>query len=220
MGDGSWKTCPLGCPVMHLGSTRTTPLIVIVALGLVCLCGYFARVLHESVSPRPVRWPVEPGDIALANSFSEAEVLKAALARSCATLLLDLHRNVAKEPSGDYADVNGSNEAAETTLRKLTQALHEFRGTEQELRITQALLAFHSRQQNNTEWLATYLSALYTHPTHPFVGEHAHEAVRRARSTGDPSEVVRALNHIMQIPSPLTSLEKVRTALDLPPSSD
>jgi hypothetical protein len=57
---------------MHLGSTRTTPLIVIVALGLVCLCDYFARVLHESVFPRPVRWPVEPGDIALANSFSEA----------------------------------------------------------------------------------------------------------------------------------------------------
>ena len=33
MGDGSWKTYPLGCPVMHLGSTRTTPLIVIGALG-------------------------------------------------------------------------------------------------------------------------------------------------------------------------------------------
>jgi len=157
---------------------------------------------------------VEPGDIALANSFSEAEVLKAALARSCATLLLDLRRNFANEAPGDRTVAVARNEGADKILRKLRQALHEYRGTEQELRVAQALLAFHSRQQNDAEWISTYLDALYTHPTHPIVGEYAREAVQRARNTGDPTEVVRALNHVMQIPHPLVAMEKVRTAIE------
>lgn len=185
------------------------------ALVLACLCGYSARLLHERLAPPSLRLPVEPGDVALANSFSEVEMLKTALARSCATFLLDLHRSSLTSPSGTQAVPTDPNEQVDTTLRKLKQALHEFRGTEQEVQITQALLAFHSKEQNNSEWLGTYVRALYTNPTHPFVGEYAAEAVRRAQTDSHPTHVTRALNHILQIPLPLASMEQVRKALEL-----
>lgn len=85
---------------MRLYGRQQTHRLALISVVIACLCGYFARVLQEALATPREPVLVEPGDVALANSFSEVEMLKTALARLSANFLLELRRDPREASAG------------------------------------------------------------------------------------------------------------------------
>ena len=84
-------------------------------------------------------------------------------------------------------------------MGELLSALGQFKGTEQEVRVTDELLLQFKQQNCPSRWLDVYLALIYTHPADPAVRRHLREAVGIGQEIGreqDMADAIELLNRV------------------------
>jgi hypothetical protein len=96
----------------------------------------------------------------------------------------------------------------------LENAIAEFKGSEQEMDLVQEMLWLVQRQGDYAHWTEVYLSALYTHPTHPMIGVFAERARRYSQLCGREKSLVDAIQFLKNIPMEYDGKQKILATLE------
>jgi hypothetical protein len=149
-------------------------------------------------------------------SFSEVEQARAQLGALCSQFLYRQHlerlhlrqarrsRNEPEPPPGHRFT---------QSLEALEQSREEFRGTGEELVLTQEILTLLRQEKLAGRWLDVYLDLLYHHPTAELVGREARHALTHARAVDREADLLEAFHHLGSIPFDFTAKRFVLLAI-------
>jgi hypothetical protein len=235
----AFQTNP-GCELMHkakippqkLAVPRIrTMLVCLTSSVLAALVGYVSGALHQDAVALLLAQQT-PGIDYLSRtcSFSEVDSAKAYLEGVSNRWLIELRqrRYAAGLLPGNRKRPNQQH--SEQAINDLLGAIDEFQGTGQEFAFVEDLLAFLNGQEQRNRWVEVYTRLLYQHPTDFRTGALAQRAVAMARAVGREEDVLRAFQHLSDIPLDFGTKEQVSAllgkgraqgglALDQPPAS-
>lgn len=219
------KTSMKVAKILKKSRTQRVLLLVLGCMSSACL-GYALRVLQHHI------WCSASGDerpnaaaLECELSFSEVENVRVTLASLADQYMADayLEPRIRLQRS---RSTDGACQAERATrvlpgyIERLESGLVEFQGTDQELRMTEKLLAVLKEAKIYDRWLDIYLDALYRHPTEPVIGRRAGDAVRIGNSLGQQMAVRRAFSLVRSIPLEFEARTQVeKAARELAPES-
>ena len=180
--------------------------------------GYYSHALRrDTVSFIPAQSMPAMDYFFSPESFSEIENTKALLDALCVRVVAEIR---AKLLTGTLTATKSSRSANalreppySEAIKELEAAAEEFKGTHQELRITQDLLSALKRARLYDRWTEVYLNALYQHPTHELVGRLANVAVVVSKTAGLEQDLQNGFRHLSSIPLEFDVKQHVQEAL-------
>ena len=190
-------------------------LLVLIAGGF----GYYLRAFGE-----PAIWTLAAREIPAVGyfvstlSFSEVAEAKALLEASADQIIQELR----ERPGAGVARVNarviprgeGSNSPYTRAVRDLESRIEEFKGTAQEIVLSQEMLWLLWRESQYDRFVEVYLNTLYEHPTAGLVGRFAGKALQGSRIVGREQEMLQAFRQVTSIPLEFESKRQVMAALE------
>lgn len=173
------------------------------ALVVAGVAGYVVRVAQENTISRLEVRHVAGLEFYLSEpSFCEIENAKGTLDGACARVISELRARC--NPS--VLKFNGNRNPRDRevhvfyAIREVEANLERFKGTEQELVLTQELLLLLKHVRQYDRWLEVYLRTLYEHPTHRVVARFAEDAREIGQAAGQIGRVRSGFEHRAEIP--------------------
>lgn len=203
-----------------LESRGVHALLAAVLLGCVAGgFGYYLRAFGEpTISTLAAREIPSVGYFVSTLTFSEVAEAKALLEASAEQIIQELR----ERPGAGVARVNasviprgeGSNSPYTRAVRDLESSIAEFKGTAQEIVLSQEMLWLLWRESQYDRFVEVYLNTLYEHPTAGLVGRFAGKALQSSRIVGREEEMLKAFRQVTSIPTEFVSKRQVIAALE------
>ena len=196
--------------------TRRRIHLVLNCISFACL-GYAIRIFQPTI------WRSSSEDearnsapLACESSFSEVKNLKTSLAGLADQFMLDAYSysGARRDRSGStVGDIQARTATRAAYIRYLEDGIAEFEGTDEELRITERLLAALKGAKIYDKWLDTYLNALYRHPMEPVIGRSASAAAHLGNTLGRQQAVREAFSWVTSMPLKCGAKTEVEMAM-------
>jgi hypothetical protein len=176
-------------------------LLVLLASGF----GYYLRAFGEhAASTLSTQEIPAVGYFVSTQSFSEVGEAKALLEASAQQFIQELRERpgsgVLPLKAAFTSRADGVNLPYTRAVRDLESRIEEFRGTAQELLLSQEMLWLLWRESQYDRFIEVYLTNLYQHPTDRLVGRFAAKALRSCQIAGRENELLQAFHHVSSIP--------------------
>lgn len=171
--------------------------------------GYYVGIMRETGATRLANGATVGLDhLASAKSFSEVEQARAALDALAVQYAENAQALMAREimshnPSFGIR-LGSSERPMVAAIQMLDEAILEFKGTGEELRLLPLLLFALKQERLYDRWLNVYLDALYRQPTSELLSSWAEDAVVVSRAAGRESELTAGLRYVNDIPRNFT----------------
>jgi len=180
--------------------------------------GYYSHVLRQdTVSFVPANTMPAMDYFFSPQSFSEIENAKALLDGLCVRVVAEIRAKLLTSTLAASKSNRSANALREPpiseAIKELEAAAEEFKGTPQELRVTQDLLSALKRAKLYDRWIEVYLNALYQHPTHELVGRLANVAVVVSKAAGRGEDLQNGFKHLSSIPFDFDVKQPIKAAL-------
>jgi hypothetical protein len=180
--------------------------------------GYYSHALRQdTVSFLPSKSMPAMDYFFSPESFSEIENTKALLDALCVRVVAEIRTKLITGTLTASKSNRSANRLREPpvleAIKELEAAAEEFKGTPQELRVTQDLLSALKRAKIYDRWTEVYLNALYRHPTHELVGRLANVAVVVGKAAGREKDLHNGFRHINGIPLDFDVKRHIQEAL-------
>ena len=187
-------------------------------LGLAAVVGYLLGTAGQKETSMLAVQQRVPFEFYLnEDSFSEIENTKAKLEALAVEFLTDLrlrHDGSILGPAASEHKNPSYAVQAEKARAELQNGIQQFKGTEQEMSLTQELLLLLKRQKLLDRWMDVYLGALYAHPTDALIGRYAKDAVTIGEAVGRQEDLMNAFDVLRRrIPLDFPAKEQVLAGL-------
>jgi hypothetical protein len=166
--------------------------------------GYFIGVTrHEPDASLGVNQKVPLEAYFSEQSFSEIENTKARLKALGLEFISDVRSRHDQAGAGTTSGPFRRNPAYALdpagAIEELEWGLEQFRGTEQEMYLTQELLCVLKKQKLEDRWLDVYLTALYSHPADPLIARFTKDAKLMSQARQRQPELTAAFELLDRI---------------------
>ena len=181
--------------------------------------GYYLRAFAErTVSTLATQEIPAVGYFVSTQSFSEIAEAKALLEASAQQIIQELR----ERPGAGVLRVNtransrsdGIDLPFTRAVRDLESRIEEFKGTAQELDLSQEMLWLLWRESQYDRFVEVYLNALYQHPTAGLVGRFAGKALHSSQLVGREKDMMKAFQQVTSIPLDFEPKRQVMAAVE------